>query len=1222
MKKIYYSLILIALLQAEKLSAQLCDPSTPVFAANLSGNPNGTWISPSVVRDGNCCTSTPPDVCIQFNLTLDSAAVGINFNIASGAVPPGALYYQINCGPPVAVGQPICLSGAGPHILTFCKPGNNQNTYAITSIGEPSVTLNVDRNASPQCKATLTAVGVDEANLTWTSVPFNTTYNSYLSCTTGCDTVTVTPTGSFPAYVDYMVCANAVGPCATDAACDTVRVYFITDVNVSVSPANLLLCNGVSTTTINATASGGAGSYQYLWSNGQSGNSITVGAGSYTVTATDTIGCAPATATSVINVLPPIVANAGSDVTVCANQPTVNLNGSIQTATAALWTGGSGTFNPNNAALNATYTPSPGEIANGFVNLILQTTANQGCPGDYDTVHITIAQPPAPVISGNNIACANSTSTYSVPLVAGCSYSWIVSGGTINGPSTSNSVSVTWGGTASGTVSVTMTNSYGCSATDNKTVGIVVLPNPVVTGSNTTCQYSTATYSVIASPGSTYLWSVSNGTIAGSNTNSSIQVNWNFFGSGTVTVTETNTYGCTQSYTIPVTVSQQPVATITGDITGCFNSLTTNYTAPASTNTTYTWSVNGGVINGSSSSNSINVTWGTGSGSVTVTMTNSSGCTSTATQTVSIGTYPNPVVSGDNTTCQFSQTNYSVNTTPGSMYAWTVNNGTIIGSNQGTSVQVNWNLNGSGNITVTETNASGCSQSYSLPVTVSQQPMATITGTLTGCLSSLTTNYTAPAATNTTYAWTVNGGIINGSSSANTVNVTWPNGSGSINVTMTNTSGCTSTATQTVSIGVNPTPVVTGDNSNCQFTSTNYSINTTPGSIYVWTVNNGTLIGSNQGATAQVNWNSYGNGEVTVTEVNSYGCTGTYTMPVSVFQQPVPVISGNATGCLHSSGNIYLSPTIAGTTYSWSVNGGIILSPNGSNTVNVAWTSSGNNSVTLTVSNSDGCDSTITFPVTVAALTAPSVQANTLSGCPPLNVVFSGNEPASGQTYTWTFGDNLYSSSPNPAHTFNTTGTYNVTVVTTNGVGCADTANTTVQVYNVPQAAFNHNYETETYIIGESDLQINNTTVGGTNYFWSFGTSDSSVAFEPTHIYTTPGEYAIDLITINQNGCIHRTSKEITVRNRELLYLPNAFTPNGDNMNDYFSLHYSNISSVSVSIFNRWGQKIFTSEDRDFKWDGTFNGNPVEMGVYVYKVRATGEAGKEHTKIGSVTIVR
>lgn len=63
--------------------------------------------------------------------------MGINFDIVSGAAPTGALFYQINCGPQIQVGQPICLNGQGPHTLTFCKPGNNQNIYQITSIPFP-----------------------------------------------------------------------------------------------------------------------------------------------------------------------------------------------------------------------------------------------------------------------------------------------------------------------------------------------------------------------------------------------------------------------------------------------------------------------------------------------------------------------------------------------------------------------------------------------------------------------------------------------------------------------------------------------------------------------------------------------------------------------------------------------------------------------------------------------------------------------------------------------------------------------------------------------------------------------------------------------------------------------------------------------------------------------------------------------------------------------------
>src|SRR5688572_24899432 len=124
-------LLTVFFLLATQLSihAQNCDSITPVFNVDLSGQPNGTWISPSVVRTGKCCGVTGSEECLQFNLTLDTGANAISFNIYSGAIPGGSMFYQINCGPQIAVGQPVCLNGPGPHIITFCKPGNNANEY-------------------------------------------------------------------------------------------------------------------------------------------------------------------------------------------------------------------------------------------------------------------------------------------------------------------------------------------------------------------------------------------------------------------------------------------------------------------------------------------------------------------------------------------------------------------------------------------------------------------------------------------------------------------------------------------------------------------------------------------------------------------------------------------------------------------------------------------------------------------------------------------------------------------------------------------------------------------------------------------------------------------------------------------------------------------------------------------------------------------------------------
>ena len=471
MKKILLTAAFVCgIFATESLFAQ-CDPNTPVFTVNLTGNPNGTWTSPSVTRQGYCCSASGSDVCIEFIVTLDPMASGISFNIASGAVPPGALYYQVNCGAMIPVGQTICLSGTGPHLLTFCKPGNNPNSFSINSVPQPYLNTGASNIASSTCPGKMGTQGLTESSVTWTSIPSNALYNSWLNCTSGCDTVTVTSTGNVPAYVDYLVCGTPLANCSSGSLCDTIRMYFMNDVSVNVTPQNIVLCNGgPNTTTLTANPSGGISPYQFLWSTGATTQSIVAGAGTYTVTVSDSVNCSPATATVTITVVGPIVANAGNDFTVCSNQTSFNLSGSVQTATGGKWSGGTGTFSPDNLTLNAQYTPSPSEINNGFVDLILETTGNQGCAPDYDTVHITIAPVPVPSVSGNVVVCGSSNNVYQIlpPLSPGSTYRWTISGGTINSSTTSPSVNVTWGSNGTGTITLTETNSYGCSASASR----------------------------------------------------------------------------------------------------------------------------------------------------------------------------------------------------------------------------------------------------------------------------------------------------------------------------------------------------------------------------------------------------------------------------------------------------------------------------------------------------------------------------------------------------------------------------------------------------------------------------------------------------------------------------------------------------------------------------------------------------------------------------------
>ena len=138
--KLLKSLLLFIFIVAQQaISAQSC-PGVPNYTANLTGVPDSSWISPSVVRDSNCCGTSFPDRCASFTIILDPGTIGVVFNIISGAVPGGSLFYQIDCGPPQTVGSAICLSGTGPYQLSFCKPGTNPNQYEIKAI--PGVAIN------------------------------------------------------------------------------------------------------------------------------------------------------------------------------------------------------------------------------------------------------------------------------------------------------------------------------------------------------------------------------------------------------------------------------------------------------------------------------------------------------------------------------------------------------------------------------------------------------------------------------------------------------------------------------------------------------------------------------------------------------------------------------------------------------------------------------------------------------------------------------------------------------------------------------------------------------------------------------------------------------------------------------------------------------------------------------------------------------------------------
>jgi gliding motility-associated-like protein len=618
------------------------------------------------------------------------------------------------------------------------------------------------------------------------------------------------------------------------------------------------------------------------------------------------------------------------------------------------------------------------------------------------------------------------------------------------------------------------------------------------------------------------------------------------------------------------------------------------------------------------------VDWGlAGTGTVTLNITNQNGCDSTITQLININQLPATEILGPDVVCAYHTDEYSVTAIPGSTYSWQVTGGTILGAATGIKIDVRWNGPGLGSVKVTETNSSSCINYSEKSVIINPTPEPVISGKSSACAFTVET-YSVAGPPTDTYIWSVIGGGIVGFSVGNSVDILWgAPGAGTVSVRQINSSNCDSMVSKSVIINTNPAPAITGNLTVCANSTHYYSTQSLNGGTYEWIVDGGYINGPNTNNTINVTWSNLNFGNITLNVTNSNGCTSEIITPVNIQPRPAPFIAGDTVGCANSTGNIYQNLMTTPVISSWTVTNGVITSGNGSNTITVDWLAPGTQTITLTVTDPQTlCDSTITYQVKVETLNQPVIIASSFSGCSPVTVSFTGNNPAAGQTYYWSFGDGSVSNAPNPTHTFTQPGNYNVTLVSEINTGCNTTVTATVNAYSLPVADFSHNFINSVYYISQSSLVIQNTSTGGISYFWDFGNGDQAVGFEPEYTYTVPGIYTITLIVTNQSGCKDTITKNIEVKLRENFYIPNAFSPNGDNINDYFRIYGENLVEAHIIIFNRWGEMFFAADQVDFKWDGTYKGFPVPIDVYSYIVKAVGYHGETYDRKGTVTVVR
>ena len=207
-------------------------------------------------------------------------------------------------------------------------------------------------------------------------------------------------------------------------------------------------------------------------------------------------------------------------------------------------------------------------------------------------------------------------------------------------------------------------------------------------------------------------------------------------------------------------------------------------------------------------------------------------------------------------------------------------------------------------------------------------------------------------------------------------------------------------------------------------------------------------------------------------------------------------------------------------------------------------------------------------------------------------------------------------------------GTYTVTLTTQSDKGCTSVYSITdmVVVYPYPVANFTMNPQPTT--IKNPKITFSDLSLGAIKWSWDFGDSipndkvDISNEQNPFYTYNTPGTYFPKLVVTNKYGCKDTISLKLIIGNDYSIYIPNAFTPNQDRINDGFIAKGEGILEYEMFIFNRWGENIFTGQGLNNAWDGTYKGKSCQQDVYVYIIKIKTIFGDVKEFSGVVTLLR
>lgn len=967
---------------------------------------------------------------------------------------------------------------------------------------------------------------------------------------------------------------------ATDAnSCVLTGSVFIdqpTAISVQSTQTDVL-CYGDATGDITLTVSGGTGpNYTYTWnpnvSTTNTANGLT--AGTYAITITDQNSCTKDTTVTITQPAQAVSATYTIVDVACYGDAT----GSVDVTTSGGVSPYSYTWNPNVGSTN---------IANNLTagSYDLTITDQNGCTITSTQI---VAQPASALTVGaqqNDVTCFGGNDGIATVYPGGgttpYTYAWTGSASTTD---VANNLTA-------GNYSVTVTDAHNCTITQSYVIAQPTDIDIQSTQTDVLC-YGDATGDITLTvsggigPNYTYTW---NPNVSTTNTASGLTA-------GSYNITVTDQSNCTKTTTINITQPAQALAA-TYQITdvACYGGATGSIAVTASGGVSpYTFAWNPNVSSTSTAS-------GLTAGNYDVTVTDQNGCTLTSTQAVAEPAAALALDSSHTDVHCYGGNDGTATVVPTGgtspyTYVWT--------GSSSTSATATGLAFGTYSVLVTDNHNCTATQAYAIDQPtqismVSTNPVNPLCNTSAdGTITYTTSGGTSPYA----YSW--NPGV-------STTNTATGIVAGTYVTTVTDAQGCT--VSQTTTLTAPSAITVTTD-------STPASCNGVADGSLTIAPTGGTpnySYGISDGTNSQNNTTGHFTGlaatiySITVTDQN--GCTvtsqGVVTQPNAMadnVSSTAPTCSGNADGTVQVLAN--------------GGNGGYNYSLTGQSTNTTGMFSglaAGTYYINITDANSCMFADSVTLTEPDPLVLSPDVQNPTCAELPANGsiaiTVTGGTAP---YNYQWSNGGSSV-----PLQQDLQPGNYHLTV--TDDGGC------------LAQDSFNLDYQYAFTVTGlplDSILMGNSDTLGyivsGTagNYTAEWAddsTLDCTMCDNPVAIPYLTTIYSVTIT--NDSGCTASAFDTVVVTPYYNLYIPNAFTPNGDGRNDYFSV-YGNLNVVQrfeVKIFNRWGMQVFESTDPNFKWDGTYKGEQAQADTYVYTITMNYLDGyAPYLKKGSLALIR